>query len=275
MTGKEDMAWPREDEPVEDEPTQPDDEQAPSTLDAELEVREALRDRPAHVKVPSDEEEDEEAVEADRRIRRQLQRQLDPIFVLMVLSAVSVGLTPMDAVVRYVILWALLGMIGVISYTLGSMKQIRPTTLDDLTAGIGFGLGAGIPFLIALGSPLSTISDRMFDVGDASGQLVDTWIFMAVAFVQPATDTLFFRGALQEFRNMFLTGGLATVWTVLFFFPHMELADAPAVALMIGLFFAFLNLVYSYVRRRNGLTAAWLCQIIAGGMVWFVPRLLF
>lgn len=276
MTSKEDMAWPRDEEP--DSPASPPTEadDAPSTLETELEVKEALRDRPAHVKLPRDEEaEDPEAAETERRARRQLQRQADPLFILMVLGAISVGLTPMVAVVRYVILWALLGMAGVIAYALGSKNETQTTSLDDLSAGIGFGLGTGIIFLIPLGSELASISDRMFEVGAASGQLVDTWIFMAVAFVQPATDSLFFRGAMQEFRNMFLTTALATAWTILLFFPHMELSDAPAVGAMIGLFFALLNFLYSYVRRRNGLAAAWLCQIIAGGLIWFVPRLVF
>jgi hypothetical protein len=62
---------------------------------------------------------------------------------------------------------------------------------------------------------------------------------------------------------------------MLIFYPHMELGGAAGVALSIALFFALLNFLYSYVRFRNGLAAAWSCQIIAGSLIWFVPRLIF
>jgi hypothetical protein len=36
-----------------------------------------------------------------------------------------------------------------------------------------------------------------------------------------------------------------------------------------------LNFFYGYLRYRNGLAAAWICQIISGAFLWFLPRLIF
>ena len=273
------MAWPRdEDDEEHDEPSieNEDDSASLSTREAELEVQKALEDRPPHVSRPKPKDETPNALDEERQVRRALQRQADPILALMVIGAVSIGLTPVDAVIRYVLLWTMLGGAGLLAYTLGASQRITQTTLDDLMAGIGFGLGIGIPLLIALGSPLASISERMFEAGeDVPAKVMDTWVFMAVIFVQPAADSLFFRGAMQQFRNFALTAMLATLWTIALFFPHMQLGDATGVAAMLAIFFTFLNFLYSYVRVRNGLAAAWVCQIIGGGLLWFFPRLLF
>jgi hypothetical protein len=34
-----------------------------------------------------------------------------------------------------------------------------------------------------------------------------------------------------------------------------------------------MNLIYSYVRQRNGLAAAWICQIVANIVLLFLPLL--
>ncbi len=273
----EDMAWPREES--EGHNTTPTIDKT-STRDVEQHVQKVLKDREPHVTPKQSDEgietkDETEDSDIPKRTRPYVQRDADPLFVLMVLAAISIGLTPMDAVLRYVILWSLLGGAGIIATTLGTIQHIRQTTPDDLLAGIGFGLGVGIPFLIILGAPLKQISERMFDVDDTPRMVMDTWVFMAVIFVQPATDSLFFRGAVQEVRNLFLTAILATAWTVVLFFPHMRLQDVTGVAMSIGLFFTLLSFLYSYVRFRNGLAAAWLCQVVVGGLLWFFSRLIF
>ncbi|NDJ85068.1 MAG: hypothetical protein GYB66_04200 [Chloroflexi bacterium] len=277
--GPEDMAWPR-DEDSDDEATAAPELADVSTQDVEDQVHKALEDRQPHVKRPQPPDLDSESPEdaydtASQSALRRLQNEADPLFVLLVFGAISIGLTPVDAVVRYVVLWSLLGGAGLFAYTLGTGQRISQTTIDDMISGLGFGLGVGVPFIILLGSPLETISSRMFDVDDVPAIVMDTWVFMAVIFVQPASDTLFFRGALQQVRNLIVVAILATFWMVLLYFPHMQLGEATGVALMIGLLFAFLNFLYGYIRFRNGLAAAWVCQIVSGGFLWFVPRLLF
>lgn len=270
-----DMAWPRDEAA---EPSATPEAEPLSTRDAEREVKKALADRQPHVaprRTPGDPSQDPEVQKAEKDARRARQREADPIFVLMVVGAISIGLTPVDATVRYVILWTLLAAAGLFSYTLGSGQRLSQPTINDLTVGLGFGIGAGVTFFILLGAPLASISDRMFAVSGTPEKVIDTWVFMAVVFVQPAADSLFFRGAIQQFRSMILTALLATLWTIVLFFPHMELAGSTGVAATIGLFFAFLNFLYGYVCFRNGLAAAWVCQMIAGALLWFAPRLLF
>jgi hypothetical protein len=52
-----------------------------------------------------------------------------------------------------------------------------------------------------------------------------------------------------------------------------DVLKAPAVALVIAIAFITMNLLYSYVRERNGLAAAWLCQIVGLLMTIFIPFL--
>lgn len=279
----DEMAWPRPDDA--DPPAQPESDD--SSAEPDPVIQEVLRERSPQARplIPDPEEEAAEEAEiaaqkaaefeVERQERYQMQREADPIIALMVVGAISVGITPFDALVRYVVLWALLGMAGLVAYVLGSSQRIAQTSVNDLLAGLTFGGWIGVPLMIVLGTPLAQISDRMFDAGDASTTVINTWIFMAMVFVQPAADTLFFRGAMQQFRSLLATTFFATIWTLLLFFPHMQLQNASGVAVTLAVFFSFLNFLYSYVRVRNGLAAAWVCQIVTGTLLWFMPRILF
>lgn len=270
---RDEMAWPRDNAEAEPEPKVP----PPSTREVEASVQRALEDRPPHVSILKDEDDNEAEAKriAEHERHRLRQREADPVFVLMILIAISIGITPMEAVIRYVVLWMFMGGAGLLAYALGSGERMTETTADDIRTGVNFGLGMSVPFVLLFGSAFKSIITRMFAVENVPIEVMQTWVFMAVVFVQPATDSLFFRGAMQQFRNLFLTAILATLWTILFYFPHMELADAPGVATMIGILFGLQNFIYSYVRYRNGLAAAWVCQTIAGGVLWFIPLLLF
>jgi hypothetical protein len=80
---------------------------------------------------------------------------------------------------------------------------------------------------------------------------------------------------MQGVRSLFLTVGLATLWLAVLFFPHMDLTGSEAIGLILLTIFILLNFMYSYMRLRNGLAAAWLCQVVSYTMLWFIPRLLF
>lgn len=278
----DEMAWPRSDENL---PEAPPPEAA--SVEPDPVVQQVLRERQVQARplIPDAEEEAAEDAEvaaqlaaeyeAERQERYLQQREADPIIALMVVGAISLGLTPLDALVRYVVLWSLLGTAGLVAYILGSSQRLTQTTVNDLVAGVSFAGWIGVPLMIGLGTPLAQISERMFDAGDVSPTVINTWVFMAIVFVQPAADSLFFRGAMQQFRSLLATTFFATLWTIVLFFPHMNLGNATGVAVTLGIFFTFLNFLYSYVRARNGLAAAWVCQIVTGGLLWFMPRILF
>ncbi|MCQ3931266.1 MAG: hypothetical protein DPW16_12490 [Chloroflexi bacterium] len=222
--------------------------------------------------------EDGEEIEAEEHpslFINPFQREVDPVFAYMVIIALSIGLSPIDASIRYVALWAALGGAGLVTYILGTSQRLSDTSVENLRAGLLFGLVIGIPFVILFGSALQTVSDRMFNERGVPANIMNTWVFMAVCFVMPAADSLFFRGAMQELRGPIVSGVLGTIWSIILFFPHMELGNASGVASVMVIVFALLNFLYGYLRYRNGLAAAWISQIVSGICLWFLPRLIF
>ena len=168
-----------------------------------------------------------------------------------------------------------MGGLGAMGYLLGTVERMRNAQIDDLIFGIVFGFLSSFPFLLVFGSSLEIVSVRMFDVDGTPNLVMDTWVFMAVAFVIPASETLFFRGAVQTSRGILITTVLATVWTCVLFFPNMALGGREVIGLILIIVFVLLNFMYSYVRHRNGLAGAWLCQAVSYPLLWFFPRILF
>lgn len=204
------------------------------------------------------------------RVRERLQHRVDPVFMYLVLIALSVGLTPLaadSAIDRYTILWTLLAIAGVIGVaSKGSVVPGRVAINDALWGG-AMGILVGLPLLL-VGTPLLVeTSDRMF-VGLPTGA-----VFQSVVFVMATTETIFFRGLLQEQRSLTITAVMASGWSVLLFFPTLDVIQFPMIALIVGTFVVMLNVLYSYVRQRNGLAAALLCQIVVSVLWLVVPRL--
>ena len=98
-------------------------------------------------------------------------------------------------------------------------------------------------------------------------------VLVFLVFVIPVAETLFFRGILQETRPFWQVGLLSSIWSLLVFFPLLEVNKFPAVAILIGTALVMMNLMYSYVRNRNGLAAAWVCQILVNLILLFIPLL--
>jgi hypothetical protein len=67
---------------------------------------------------------------------------------------------------------------------------------------------------------------------------------------------------------------LASVWSMLMFFPNLGLGETPAVGVVFGTALVLLNFLYSYVNFRYGLAASFFCQISAGTLLLLVPRLI-
>ena len=278
------MAWRRDDS--EDSLADIDIDELEEAVDVDAALQAIIESRTPHVKMPEpvvaeiDEYDGVEEIEAEEpqaiyRGPRIDTPEFDPIFALMVVGAIALGTLPFSPSVRYVMLWTLLGSVGLLGYSLGNSARLSDTSPGDIRLGVGLGLAIGLPFMILLGTSLRTVSERIFDVPHVPHEIMNTWVAMAVIFVVPAVETLYFRGVVQQIHNMIFTTVLATIWSMLLYYPHMDLGSALGVAMSIALFFALLNFLYSYVRFRSGLAAAWSCQIVAGGLIWFVPRILF
>lgn len=196
----------------------------------------------------------------------------DPIFGFLLALALSIGLIPLlpeNADFRYTIVWGALASVGVMTWLLGNNERIGAEKLENVAWGIGLGLLLGVPLLLFGGGIMRRAAPLLFpDMGVGS-------VLAYILFVMPLAETLFYRGLLQQYRDFWVVGLWSTLWNILVFFPVMwsEILEAPIVAIVIAVAIAMMNLMYSYVRNRNGLAAAWLCQIIVNLLVIFLPLL--
>jgi len=188
-----------------------------------------------------------------------------------VLMALSFGSTPLatgNPIERYTLLWTLLGAAG-LYWTIFSNAGLRISLrLNDLLRGGAWGLALGLPLLLVGTNVLYQTSERIF-IGLPSGA-----IFQSIVFVMGTTETLFFRGMVQESHSWRMTAMLASLWSILMFFPTLDVFAFPMLALIIGTFIVMLSALYSYVRYRHGLAAAWICQVMLSLLWLLLPRFL-
>jgi membrane protease YdiL (CAAX protease family) len=192
----------------------------------------------------------------------------DPLFGLLIAGAVAIGsmpLAPNDPDLRYTMVWGLLALFGVTAWLLGNFPRINQEKPENLAWGVALALVMGIP-LLAFGSGLlRDLSGRIwqdFSLGTTLAYLL---------FIMPLAETLFFRGIMQELRAFGEVSFIATLWGLVLFFPHINAGPLPLIAVVV---FGMANTLYSYVRLRNGMAAAWLCQIIVNVMIFFFPTYL-
>lgn len=208
--------------------------------------------------------EDEEDVQIERVVYRG--EGSDPLFGLLIAGAVSIGLIPLigsDAAdMRYTLAWGLLAVFGVLAWLLGSTERVEQENPENLAWGIAFGLILGVPLLAFASGTLIEATKLLFQGMNAGSMLA------YVVFVMPLAETLFFRNLLQDGRTFWGTAMITTVWQMVLFFP---LINHQAYPLIMGVVFLMANMMYGYVRERNGLAAAWLCQIIVNLTILFLP----
>ncbi len=200
----------------------------------------------------------------------------DPTFGYLIALALCVGLIPLipeNSDLRYVIGWSILGGFGVLSWLLGSSARIEQELPENLVWGVIFGVIIAVPFLIVGGGTLATTAHLLFrvSVGGTVRELTPGSVVALLVFVQPLAETLFFRGVMQEHRSGWLVALLASIWSMVLFLPMLDIGRFPGVGIIIGTALVLMNAMYSYVRGRNGLAAAWLCQIVVGFVLLFLP----
>lgn len=218
----------------------------------------------------SDERENERALIA---ARAQVRGASDPLFGFIIAAALSVGLIPLlpeSVELRYALAWGALAGVSVLSWLLGTMERIGQERPDNLGWGALYGLLLGIPFLVFLSQHiLAPAADQLFPNMTAGSLLA------FLVFVMPIAETLFFRGLLQGLLAFWIVGLLATLWNIVLFFPVMwqSITEHQAVAVVIVVLLLMMNLLYVYVRKRNGLAAAWICQIVTNLIILYIPSL--
>lgn len=208
-------------------------------------------------------------------------RASDPIFGFLLAVAVSIGLTPVlpaQADLRYTLAWGVLAAVGVLAWLFGDLERIGREAPDDVAWGIGFGLMVSVPFALFFTPQFETATRLMFPQGlDPITQqmrpLGAGTVLAYFVFVMPLAETLFFRGLLQRQLEFYIVGGLGSIWNLVLFFPVMwtEILAAPAVAVVLAIALIGMNMIVAYVCDRNGLAAAWVCQIVAVLVLFFIP----
>jgi hypothetical protein len=261
-----------------DPPPPVDVQPAPVTLDADdlpppltttllppipIEKQEKPRDPlppPTAKPLPDDADEPEPEI-ADRPV--------DPTLLYIGLLLLTVlGLRPLAPDARYALVWSLMIVIGVVALLFDRLEVEIPTA-GDMAMGVAFGVILSVPLLI-LGpflAGLRSASRLMF------AEMSDPFIFQSLALAMPAAETLLFRGAIQTTRGVIFAVAAASLWSIVLFFPQLQVAEQPAIGIAIGAFFVLLNIVYSYLKVRFGLFAAWTAQITASVLLLFVSRL--
>lgn len=203
----------------------------------------------------------------------------DPTFGYLIALALAVGLAPLipqNADLRLTTLWMVMGLFGVLAWLLGDTTRIWREKAENLIWGVVFGAIVALPLLFAGGSALHTTVNLFFRTG-IGGELRPLTLGSALAlavFAMPTAETLFFRGLMQYNRPFWLVGILSSIWSVAVFFPAIEINRFPVVAVIIGTVLTLMNMIYSYVRQRNGLAAAWVCQIVVNVCVLVFPFVL-
>jgi hypothetical protein len=204
---------------------------------------------------------------------RSHRQDFDPVLGYIMAMALSIGLTPVPTNLRYVLLWTLLAAMGGIAFLIGTGIRLKVTDPGDLLWGIALGIFTGGALLLVGSDTLATVSRRLFSAGQDDNKLFETWVFQATVFVMPVAESLFFRGAMQRTYSIPVVAVLASLWSILMFFPHLNLSETPIVGVVFGTALVLLNFLYGYVNWRHGLAASFFCQISAGSLLLLVPTL--
>ena len=193
----------------------------------------------------------------------------DPLFAFLLAIALSVGLLYVTADMRYTIAWGILALVGVLGWLLGNAERIGQEKPENVAWGIAFGVMVSVPFVIFFLPQFRTAASLIFpDFNPGT-------VLAYLVFVMPLAETLFFRGSMQRQLDFWIVGALGGLWNIILFFPVMW--DVLLEFIFVGIFLAIalitLNMMYSYVRERNGLASAWICQITASLILFFIPYL--
>jgi hypothetical protein len=193
-------------------------------------------------------------------------RTIDPAFVYIIFVIVTLmGLSRIAIDVRYTLIWTLMTVVAVAAVALDKV-EVETLAMSNILIGLGFGALIGLPLLAIGGPQLQRVSTSVF------GTTSQTSVFQMLAFTMPMAETLYFRGAFQAARGLIFTSVAAGLWSIIMFFPQLEVLKFPLVAIVIALCLVFANFVYSYLRERFGLFASWSCQIAVNLLLLFACR---
>ncbi len=195
---------------------------------------------------------------------------LDPLYALALYLAAALGslLAIGDLETRYTILWSILVLMGSALTLMDSRRMRRGVGSLNMAWGIGYGALIGTLLLVFVSQGLATTSRLLFP----ETRYTLPSLFQSLVLLGPLGETVFFRGMLQERRGIVASIVGAGLGTLLFYWPAG--GNAIATVLAVAAFLTALAGLYSYIRQRYGLAAAYVCQVTLNLMLFFLPRLL-
>lgn len=252
-------------------PAPPPQEEDDAGFDETPQIRRVGAARP----VWDDEDEAVEFVAPPVRVHAR-EAATDPTLGLLLAFALCIGLIPTlpnSADIRYMVCWSVLLVFAAFAWLLGTTERVGRERIENLVWGVGFGLFLAVPLLIVGGSTLAATVGLLFrtEINEVVQPLPLGATFALLVFVQPMAESLFFRGQFQYDRAIWLVGGMSSLWSILLFLPMINIGSYPIIAVLISIALILTNMLYAYVRQRNGLAAAWLCQATVNIALLFVP----
>jgi len=195
----------------------------------------------------------------------------DPLYALALFLAAALGtLFAIDNIeARYTTLWSMLVLLGGALTLIDSRRARRGVGALNLAWGIGYGVLIGGLLLAFVAQGLYATSRLLFP----ESRYTLPALFQTLVLLGPLGETIFYRGVLQERRGIIASIIGAGLGTLLFYWPAS--GDAIGTVIAIVLFLTALAGLYSYIRQRYGLAAAFACQVTLNLMLFFIPRLLF
>ncbi|PJF36334.1 MAG: hypothetical protein CUN49_06040 [Candidatus Thermofonsia Clade 1 bacterium] len=193
---------------------------------------------------------------------------LDPLFIYSIALVVTVlGLGGMPLETRLTLVWTALSALGLMAILVDEIDVPRPS-VRDLAIGGGYAALVGVPILVIGSAQLGRIANELFSGMSA------TSVFLLLIFAMPAAETLFFRGAFQASRGLWLSALASGVWSCLLLLAGLNVTAYPLVALVIGAALMALNFLYAYLAAVYNLFSAWACQILMNALLLWLPSLL-
>jgi hypothetical protein len=193
--------------------------------------------------------------------------RVDPLIALFFYLALALGTAWAGVTVpaRYTFLWTLLIGLGAVLTLIDSLQTVGTMSSSNMVWGLGIGLVLGLPLFILAREGLAATTQALYP------DFALPALFQSLVIVGPIGETLFFRGVLQEKRGVISSILGAGLNYLIFFFPLL-IIGVPAILVGAGLFYlTILAAVYSYVRSRYGITAAFVCQATINLMLFFLP----
>ncbi len=192
----------------------------------------------------------------------------DPLYALALYLALGIGtiLFMEDLEMRYTVLWAALIGVGGMLTLFETPRRPGRITITNLAWGLFIGLVIGLPLLVTVNEGLAATSSLLFPYANLPT------LFRSLVFIAPLGETMFFRGLLQERHGIATSIIGAGLGNVIFFWPAIAATPVYLAALIV--FYTVLAGIYSFLRARNGLSAALICQATINLLLIFVPELL-